>query len=117
MKRRGQRCKSFVSRKRRWSVTVSIVPRPTRPPSNPIWFASCNICHEQHRNCCSLVIAPDGRVHAQTEMKKEQLLVADIDIDQATQAMFKFNMKDCAKMLFAESVSKQECASTGAMRG
>lgn len=100
-----------------WKIPVHHAMITTRAAENTVWFASCNICHEQHQNCRSLVIAPDGQVYAQTELKKEQLLVADVDIDLATQAMFKFDMEGCAKMLFAESVGKQEYATAGAMKG
>jgi hypothetical protein len=57
-----------------------------------------------------MVVAPDGCIHAQAELKREELLVADIDIDQATQAMFKFETDGCAKVLFADTVKRQEYA-------
>lgn len=96
-----------------WKVPVHHSMIVTRAAENTIWFASCNMCHEQHQNCCSMVVAPDGQIHAQAELKKEQLVVADIDVDRATQAMFKFDMEGCARMLFAETVAPQEYASAG----
>ena len=68
------------------------------------------VCHEQHQNCRSMVVAPDGRIQAQAELKREELLVADIDISRATQAMFKFDTDGCAKVLFADTVARGEYA-------
>ena len=58
-----------------------------------------------------MVIAPDGRVHAQAQLRQEMLLVTDIDISLATQAMFRFDPKDCAKVLFSDTVRSDEFAS------
>ena len=55
-----------------------------------------------------MVVAPDGRIHAQAELKREDLLVADLDIGLATQAMFKFETDGCAKVLFADTVARDE---------
>lgn len=91
-----------------WKIPVHHAMITTRAAENTIWFASCNLCHPQHQNCRSMVIAPDGQVHAQTELKREELLVTDIDIDRATQAMFKFDVDGCAEMLFADTVAPAE---------
>lgn len=96
-----------------WKVPVHHAMIVTRAAENTIWFASCNMCHEQHQNCRSLVVAPDGQVHAQAELRQEQLVVADIDVDLATQAMFKFDLEGCARMLFADTVQRKEYASAG----
>lgn len=93
-----------------WKIPVHHSMIVTRAAENTIWFASCNICHDQHQNCRSMVVAPDGQIHAQAELKHEQLLVADIDIDLATQAMFKFDTEGCAQVLFAGSVERHEYA-------
>jgi hypothetical protein len=58
-----------------------------------------------------MVISPDGRVHAQTELKREELLIAEVDVDLATQAMFKFDLEGCADLLFADTVKREEYAS------
>ena len=78
----------------------------TRAAENTVWFASCNACLDPHQNCRSLVIAPDGHVHAQTELKQEMLLVTDIDLRLATRAMFRFDLEDCAQVLFADTVER-----------
>lgn len=96
-----------------WKIPVHHAMIVTRAAENTIWFASCNICHDQHQNCRSLVVAPDGQIQAQTELKREELLVADIDIDRATRAMFEFDLEGCARMLFAETVQPGEYASAG----
>jgi predicted amidohydrolase len=85
----------------------------TRAAENTIWFASCNMCHDRYQNCRSLVVAPDGQIHAQAELKQEQLVVADLDIDRATQAMFRFDRDGCAEMLFADTVQRHEYAGVG----
>jgi predicted amidohydrolase len=82
----------------------------TRAAENTIWFASCNMAHSQHQNCRSMVVAPDGQIHAQAELKREELVVADLDIDLATRAMFNFDTERCAKMLFADTVAPHEYA-------
>ena len=82
----------------------------TRAAENTVWFASCNVCYPEHQNCRSMIIAPDGQIHAEAEMKREELLVSDIDIDQATRAMFEFDPAACRPLLFADTVSPDEIA-------
>ena len=93
-----------------WKIPIHHAMIVTRAAENTIWFASCNLCHPEHQNCRSMVVAPDGRIHAQAELKQEQLLVAEIDIDLATQAMFKFDTDGCATVLFADTVERREYA-------
>jgi predicted amidohydrolase len=90
-----------------WKIPIHHAMITTRAAENTIWFASCNACLDQ-QNCRSLVIAPDGRVHAQSELKREELVVADIDIDRATRAMFRYDLEGCAELLFADTVAKTE---------
>ncbi len=94
-----------------WKIPIHHAMIVTRAAENTIWFASCNPCLIPHQNCRSMIVAPDGRIQAQSELRQEQLLVADIDIDQATQAMFKYNLEDCAAVLFADTVRREEFAS------
>ncbi len=82
-----------------WKIPLHHAMITTRAAENTIWFASCNACLIPHQNCRSMVIAPDGRLHAQIELRREELLVTDIDIDKATQAMFKFDMENCEEAL------------------
>lgn len=91
-----------------WKIPIHHSMIVTRAAENTVWFASCNMAHEQHQNCSSMVVAPDGRIHAQAALKREELLVADIDIDLATQAMFKFDTDGCARVLFADTVTQEE---------
>jgi predicted amidohydrolase len=93
-----------------WKIPIHHAMIVTRAAENTVWFASCNMCHDQHQNCRSMIVAPDGRIHAQAELKQEQLVVADIDIDLATQAMFKFDTDGCARVLFADTVAPEEYA-------
>ncbi|MFN4259719.1 MAG: carbon-nitrogen hydrolase family protein [Gemmataceae bacterium] len=96
-----------------WKIPVHHSLIVARAAENTIWFASCNMCHDQHQNCRSMVVAPDGRIHAQAELKQEELVVADIDIDLATQAMFKFDTDGCVPVLFGDTVRRQEYAGVG----
>lgn len=91
-----------------WKIPVHHAMITTRAAENTIWFASCNPCLVPHQNCRCMVVAPDGLIHAQTELKQEQLLVADIDIDRATRAMFNYDLAGCAPMLFGETVKREE---------
>ncbi len=96
-----------------WKIPIHHAMIVTRAAENTIWFASCNICHPQHQNCSSMIVAPDGRLHAQAALKSEELLVADLDISLATQAMFKFDTDGCAKVLFSDTVQQEEYARQG----
>ena len=96
-----------------WKIPVHHAMATTRAAENTVWFLTTNICHDQHQNCRTMVISPDGVVKAQSELKREELVVADIDTDLATRAMYKFDVgetsdDDCAKMLFADTVKKEE---------
>lgn len=91
-----------------WKVPIHHAMIVTRAAENTIWFASCNPCLVPHQNCRSLIVAPDGRIHAQSELRQEQLLVATIDIDQATRAMFNYDIEGCAPLLFGDTVRPEE---------
>ena len=57
-----------------------------------------------------MIVAPNGVIEAQAELRREELLVADIDIDRATRAMFNYDLEACAEMLFADTVARDEYA-------
>ncbi len=100
-----------------WKIPLHHAMIVTRAAENTVWFASCNACLP-HQNSRSLIVAPDGRIHARTELKREELLVADIDVDQATRAMFRLGeqgtaagaLEDSAELLFADTVKREEYA-------
>ncbi len=100
-----------TTRPNAWKIPIHHAMITTRAAENTVWFASCNACLEPHQNCRSMIVAPDGRVHVQTELCQEELLVAEIDTSLATHAMFRFDMEDCADVLFAGSVQREEFAS------
>ena len=96
-----------------WKIPIHHAMIVTRAAENTVWFASTNICHDRHQNSRSLVVQPDGQIHAQSELKREQLVVADIDTDLATRAFYKVyigeeSLDDSARMLFAGTVRKDE---------
>ncbi len=91
-----------------WKVPIHHAMIVTRAAENTVWFASCNACLIPHQNSRSLIVAPDGQVHAQTELCQEQLLVTDIDVDLATRAMFNYDPDGCAPLLFAQTVRPEE---------
>ncbi len=101
-----------------WKIPVHHAMIVTRAAENTVWFASCNACLPPHQNCRSMIVAPDGRIHAQTELKREELLVADIDTSLATRTMFRLGdqglvsdaIEDSADLLFADTVKREEYA-------
>jgi predicted amidohydrolase len=101
---------SNTTRPNDWKIPIHHAMITTRAAENTIWFASTNACLVPHQNSRSLVIAPDGRVHAQTELRQETLLVTEIDVDRATRAMFRFDVEGCAELLFADTVKREEYA-------
>ena len=100
-----------TTRPNAWKTPIHHAMITTRAAENTVWFASCNACLDPHQNSRSMIVAPDGRVHCQTELCREELLVSDIDVSLATQAMFRFDMEDCADVLFAGTVQRHEYAS------
>ena len=94
-----------------WKIPIHHAMMRTRAAENTIWFASCNCAHVAYQNCRTRIVAPNGEIHAECEMKKEELLISDIDVDRATRAMFKFDMAGCADVLFSDTVRPDEYAS------
>jgi ribosomal-protein-alanine N-acetyltransferase len=99
-----------------WKIPVHHAMITTRAAENTVWFASCNCCYPDYQNCSSMIVAPDGQVHAQAELRREELLVSRIDIDRATRAMFLFDKDGCGDMLFGDAVKHEEYAHAGPMR-
>lgn len=77
-----------------WKIPIHQAMIQTRAAENTIWFASCNCVHVPHQNCRSMIVAPSGEIHAACEMKQEELLTTEIDVDRATRAMFQFDTAD-----------------------
>lgn len=100
-----------TTRPNAWKIPIHHAMITTRAAENTIWFASCNACLVPHQNSRSMVVAPSGEIHAQTELQEETLLVTKIDVDLATRAMFKFDLEDCAEVLFSDTVQREEFAS------
>jgi len=94
-----------------WKIPIHQAMIVTRAAENTIWFASCNAAMTPHQNCRSLVVAPDGTLAAQSELNRTELVVADIDVDRATRAMFRYDLEACAELLFANTVRREEYAS------
>ncbi len=80
-----------------------------------MWFASCNACLVPHQNSRSLIVAPDGQICVQTQLRREELLVADLDVARATRAMFELERDGMADVLFAGTVRLEELATAGPM--
>jgi predicted amidohydrolase len=93
-----------------WKIPIHHAMITTRAAENTVWFASCNACLVPHQNSASLVVAPNGLTHAESKLAQEELIVADIDIDLATRAMFLYDMEASAELLFADTVSRSEFA-------
>ena len=97
-----------------WKIPIHHAMIVTRAAENTVWFASCNACLPQ-QNSCSMIVAPDGRIQAQTQLQREQVLVEEIDIDLATRAMFRIGegeqdtaVDDSGAMLFGDTVDRSE---------
>lgn len=97
-----------------WKIPIHHAMIVTRAAENTVWFASCNACLLQ-QNSCSMIVAPDGRIQAQTQLQREQVIVEEIDIDLATRAMFRIGegeqdtaVDDSGAMLFADTVDRSE---------
>mgnify|MGYP002631115157 CR=1 FL=1 len=93
-----------------WKVPIHHAMVLTRAAENTIWFATCNACLKPHQNCKSMIIAPDGRIHAEADLLEERLLVSAIDVTQATRAMFQYDLANCAGPLFGDTVNPTEFA-------
>ena len=93
-----------------WKIPIHEAMITTRAAENTIWFASANACLD-HQNCRSMIVAPDGLIAARSELKREELVVVQIDVDRATRAMFRYDLDDCAELLFADTVDPSEYAS------
>ena len=52
-------------------------------------------------------MAPDGQIRAQTELRREELLVADLDVARATRAMFEFERGGMADVLFGHPFARR----------
>jgi predicted amidohydrolase len=106
---------SNTTRPNDWKVPVHHAMIVTRAAENTVWFASCNACLVPHQNSRSLVVAPDGQIWAQTELRREELLVTDLDVARATRAMFEFERGGMADVLFGSTVRPEEFAAAGPM--
>ncbi len=91
-----------------WKIPIHHAMLVTRAAENTVWVASCNACLIPHQNCETRVIAPDGRIHARAEMEREELLVTDLDVDQATRAMFLYDPAGSMPLLFGDTVRPEE---------
>ena len=93
-----------------WKIPVHHAMITTRAAENTIWFASCNPCLVPYQNSASLIVAPNGTIHAASTLKREELVVADIETDLATWAMFIDDMQSEAEVLFGDTVDPSEFA-------
>jgi predicted amidohydrolase len=100
-----------TTRPNAWKIPIHHAMIRTRAAENTVWFASCNACLVPHQNSRSLIVAPDGTIAARSEMLREELVVADIDITRATRAMFLNDMEGSASLLFADTVDREEYSS------
>jgi ribosomal-protein-alanine N-acetyltransferase len=94
-----------------WKLPIHHAMIVTRAAENTVWFASCNAAMSPHQNSRSLIVAPDGTIAGQSELGRDELVVADVDIDRATRAMFLYDLDGCAELLFADTVRREEYAS------
>ena len=112
--RRGARIifhpQNNTTRPMAWKIPVHHAMATTRAAENTVWFATCNCVHIPHQNARTMIIAPDGQVHARLPMRTEALLVGDVDVEQATRAMFLFDPAGCAQAMVKDAFKPQEYA-------
>lgn len=101
---------SNTTRPNDWKLPIHHAMITTRAAENTVWFASCNSSLVPYQNCKSMVIAPDGQVVAASELGREELVVADLDVSLATHAMFLDDPEITARQLFADTVTRDEFA-------
>ncbi len=92
-----------------WKVPVHEAMVVTRAAENTVFFISANISIE-YQNCRSLVVGPDGTLRVASELRREELLVADIDPSEATHAMYLFERDGIGDLLFGDAVEREEYA-------
>lgn len=90
-----------------WKLPVHEAMIVTRAAENTVFFVSVNMACE-HQNSRSLMVGPDGVVIGTTRLRREELLVRDLDVDEATRAMALFEGGGMARMLFGEAVAPAE---------
>jgi ribosomal-protein-alanine N-acetyltransferase len=81
-----------------WKLPVHHALITARAAENTVYFVSANMAHERN-NCRSLIVAPDGLVAAQSELRQEMLIHADADLDRATHAFLKTDPAERVRML------------------
>jgi predicted amidohydrolase len=81
-----------------WKLPVHEALITARAAENTIFFVSANMAHPRN-NCRSLVVAPDGLVQAASELGREMLISADLDLDKATHAFLKTDPADRMRAL------------------
>ena len=100
-----------TTRPNNWKIPIHHAMIVTRAAENTVWFASCNCVHREHQNCQTQNVAPNGEIAARCEMKQEELLVYDVEVEKATRAMFNYDLEGCVDLLFADTVKPDEYAS------
>ena len=98
-----------------WKIPVHEAMAVTRAAENTVFFVSTNICIE-HQNCRSLVVGPDGTIRAASELRREELIVADVDPAEATRAMYRFEKEGIGDLLFGSAVKREEYAGVSERR-
>ena len=68
-----------------WKKPVQESLIVARAAENTIYFVSANMCHPRN-NCRSLIVGPDGLIIEVSSLRKEMLLVADLELERATHA-------------------------------
>ncbi len=81
-----------------WKLPVHEAMIVTRAAENTVFFVSVNMAC-QHQNSRSLMVGPDGVIIGATRLRREELLVRDLDVDESTRAMALFEGSGMARML------------------
>ena len=81
-----------------WKLPVQEALLTARAAENTIYFVSANMCHARN-NCRSLIIGPDGLIIQASELGREEIISAEIDLLKANHAFLKDDPVAMAKAL------------------
>lgn len=81
-----------------WKLPVHEALIVSRGAENTVYFVSANMAHERN-NCRSLVVSPNGLIAASSELAREMLVTADLDLALATHAVLKQDPDELMRVL------------------
>lgn len=81
-----------------WKLPVHEALVVARAAENTLYFATANMAHRRN-NCRSLIIGPNGLIGAASELGREMLILADLDLTKSTHAFLRSDAAQRSLML------------------